>query len=488
MNNPPAAPKPRKSKKKPAKKPTNQQTGAGGTGTSSTQRNNGGPAGQTNAKGKGKQKAPQKQPASGSSRVSLGPQFVQQASPASRATARKAVSIRKRAAAENEYDKAILLHDAGDYDAALSALKNACRIFKTEPKYALKMASVFMKLKRYDDAIDMATFHIAVDDSGEHIASRFLRATAFIERGDYGKAAVDLINCKNIRHDALEVAAAIEHLHKVWDPEDDYFSRNPAEADTDVVHGDLSPCTANYDLDCESDTEESTHMGNGQACKKYNTSSCGYGSKCRMRHAVDAKSIRDNLGRNVCIFYLIDRCYKGSACLYRHSKENLPKLGWWAKTEYVAYYRGMYDILHDNGVSDKNMILGDVMNGRLLPFEYRANFINAAVQSVKKTSSEILPVWLENVRRGIKNDLELGADEDEPAFFPSTRARRRYRRRTDRSSDVEYDVDDDSDEWNWSSMINGDGSGMHVSDLVMLGIRPWDADAGIDWSRTINDM
>ncbi|KAF7294336.1 hypothetical protein HMN09_01162800 [Mycena chlorophos] len=446
MNNPPAAPKPRKSKKKPAKKPTNQQTGAGGTGTSSTQRNNGGPAGQTNAKGKGKQKAPQNQRASGS-----GPQFVQQPSLASKVAARKAVSVRKRIVAEKEYDKALMLHDAGDYDAALSALKNACRIFKTEPKYALKMASVFMKLKRYDDAIDMATFHIAVDDNEQHIASRFLRATAFIERGDYGKAAVDLINCKNIRPDALEVAAAIEHLHTLWDPEDDYFSRNPAEADTDVVHGDLSPCTANYDLDCESDTEESTHMGNGQACKKYNTSSCGHGSKCRMRHAVDAKSIRDKLGRNVCIFYLIDRCYKGSACLYRHSKEHLPKLGWWANTEYVAYYRGMYDILHDNGVSDKNMILGDVMNGRLLPFDYRTDFVNATVQSLKKTSSERLPAWLENVRRGLKNDLKLGADEDKPVFFPSTRARRRYRRRIDRFSDEDEDDDYDSEDWTWPS-------------------------------------
>ncbi|KAF8186347.1 hypothetical protein BJ912DRAFT_971462 [Pholiota molesta] len=79
----------------------------------------------------------------------------------------------------------------------------------------------------------------------------------------------------------------------------------------------------------ESETEDCKHVGNRTACRFYNKGDCRRGTECKFSHAPDAKSVRDELGRNVCVHFLLDDCQFGNKCLYSHSRTNLPAEGWW---------------------------------------------------------------------------------------------------------------------------------------------------------------
>ncbi|KAF7302086.1 hypothetical protein MIND_00775300 [Mycena indigotica] len=449
MSQPGPSTKRNKRKKKQAAAPAQSEPTAGG----SAKRGGQGP--KNSKKGKGKQVEPQ--------------------SLASRAAARKIVSDRKQANAEKHYDKATGLFNDGKYEAALKSLQDACVTFKTLPKYVLKMASTFMKLERYEQAIDMATFHIAIDRNQNNISARFLRATAFIREHQYAEAAVDLILCKRSRPEALEVTDAIEQLHQLWDVDKDYFERNPEYANANAVHTIMATCTANYDLDCESDTEDSRHIGNGKPCKNYNKGApCTSGSKCNFRHAVDDRSVRDQLGRNVCLNFLLHECSKPK-CPYAHFKANLPINGWWNKSEYVAYYQSVY---HNLGELIPPF-LGRDMNGQLLPFQQRETS-SAWIDSHHKTEGARHKLRRQLEAQCAFDSIELASTGPFPlrpvTFFPLRRTRRKMANIQLEDSfseydDSEFDIDD----------FRGNRDGMTITDYIKLGYRPWDASEGVDW-------
>ncbi|KAJ7068725.1 hypothetical protein C8F01DRAFT_1227725 [Mycena amicta] len=467
-NNNPSKKKPSGSKKK--KKPSQNQQGGSQT-ANTTYRGAGGSSG----KGKGKQP--------------------QQAPPtlAARTAARKVVSERKRSTADREYNKALRFFDTGEYDAALSALKDACRLFKTQPRYAMKMASTLMKLERYDDAIDMATFRIAIEPvaSNDAFDARFLRATAFLKSKQFGHAAADLINCRIDKPNAAEVQAAIEELHGVWEVDDEYFEQNPDEAEKDVVYPDMATCTANYYLDCDSDTEESTHVGNGRPCGNYNKGRCTYGSRCHLRHAVDSRSIRDRLGQNVCIFSILGRCHfaSGNRCWYSHSTTHLPQQGWWNNHEYVAYYCAIYDLLKTTGSNEvMDLMLGGDMNGHWLPFERHDKFL-AGLETLNKP---------ENFRRAMQRQCDelfadiIGMDAKDigrkghkgvlgqaQRFFGGGGGVLRSRRRA-RFVDSDSDEYDSGGGYGYGGYDSDDYGGYYdvYEELMLQGIKPWDPEAG----------
>ncbi|KAF7302085.1 hypothetical protein MIND_00775200 [Mycena indigotica] len=438
-------------KKKPAKKnaSTNQQAG---------------PSRTTGGKGKGKQVQPQ------------------QTTLAARTAARKTVANRKRAAGDMKYTQALHFFDAGQYEAALESLKAACMTFKTQPKYALKMAATLSKLERYDDAIDMASYAIAVQPN-DTFNARLLRATIFIKDQEYDYAAADLVTCKRDKPDSQEVASAIQQLHELWDVDDEYLQKNPDEANKDIVYPDFANCTANFDLDCNSDTEESTHKGDGRVCTNYNQGMCKYGKDCYSRHSVDSRSIRDQLGRNVCIFHIIGRCHfsAGGRCWYSHSTSHLPKQGWWNDAEYVAYYRSIYDVLKTTGSNQvMDLMLGGDMNGQWRPFERRTNFA-AGMQTLNQP---------ENLRRAIYRRCEeavaqvIGMNPKDVGrkgrngvlgqalryFGVGYHGQQRRSRRYEESDSDDYDYDEYGEG-------GYDSDGDLLQEMLSLGIKPWDEDA-----------
>jgi hypothetical protein len=55
-----------------------------------------------------------------------------------------------------------------------------------------------------------------------------------------------------------------------------------------------------------------------------------------------SRSKECNSGQNVCTYFLLDSCKFGAAkCIYSHSKEALPKSGWWTTPEQIAKVKEM---------------------------------------------------------------------------------------------------------------------------------------------------
>ncbi|KAF5339797.1 hypothetical protein D9611_009200 [Ephemerocybe angulata] len=99
------------------------------------------------------------------------------------------------------------------------------------------------------------------------------------------------------------------------------------------------------EMDTLSNTSDCNHRGNGVPCRFYNRAGCAKGSLCPFSHAPDEKSVRDDLGRNVCTYFLLDTCKFGAAkCVYSHSRSFLPKHGWWTSEEATAKVKSIVEL------------------------------------------------------------------------------------------------------------------------------------------------
>nr|VWO98387.1 Protein gmr [Ganoderma boninense] len=100
------------------------------------------------------------------------------------------------------------------------------------------------------------------------------------------------------------------------------------------------------EIEDESDSEDFTHLGTVISCKYYNTreEGCCYGRRCRSRHAPDSNSVRDELGRNVCLSWLMGHCRFAvdDMCVYAHDASYLPEHGWWTDTASVERTRASF--------------------------------------------------------------------------------------------------------------------------------------------------
>ncbi|KAJ3881077.1 hypothetical protein F5051DRAFT_136590 [Lentinula edodes] len=89
-------------------------------------------------------------------------------------------------------------------------------------------------------------------------------------------------------------------------------------------------------------------------CRFYNHLGCRRGKKCLFSHAPDSRSIRDDLGKNVCLYHLVGKCkWDSFTCIYSHSKDNLPseyvveddisKVAWWTNPARIEAVRQLIE-------------------------------------------------------------------------------------------------------------------------------------------------
>ncbi|GAW09923.1 TPR-like protein [Lentinula edodes] len=89
-------------------------------------------------------------------------------------------------------------------------------------------------------------------------------------------------------------------------------------------------------------------------CRFYNHLGCRRGKKCLFSHAPDTRSIRDDLGKNVCLYHLVGKCkWDSFTCIYSHSKDNLPsehvmendtsKVAWWTNPARIETVRQLIE-------------------------------------------------------------------------------------------------------------------------------------------------
>jgi uncharacterized Fe-S cluster protein YjdI len=69
------------------------------------------------------------------------------------------------------------------------------------------------------------------------------------------------------------------------------------------------------------------------------------------------KADRRLSGRNVCTYFLIDTCKFGEAkCVYSHSRQFLPKRGWWTDPEKTAKVKGIVELAEKTAKEQRSLV------------------------------------------------------------------------------------------------------------------------------------
>ncbi|KAK7035922.1 RNA polymerase II-associated protein 3 [Favolaschia claudopus] len=227
----------------------------------------------------------------------------------------------------------------GMYKEAAERYNAAAAINGTQPTYMSNLAATYLKLEDYELAESAAGMALLSDP--RMIKARFRRGLARKATRQLRAAATDFVTVLKLDPDCAEAKTEYDAVcQRIRNDEDD--ESNIWESD----HWDHPPLDAApkdplplYELkeivdDCRRaaglpvDSEDASGQDLSKAgipCKHHNRKplGCAKGSACSYSHEPDARSVPDNEGRNVCLYFLMGSCRFGERCFYSHSKENL---------------------------------------------------------------------------------------------------------------------------------------------------------------------
>ncbi|KAI0264888.1 hypothetical protein BC834DRAFT_825660 [Gloeopeniophorella convolvens] len=187
-------------------------------------------------------------------------------------------------------------------------------------------------LDRYDAADECANTALIYDPKS--IKARFRRGLARKGSLRLAAAAVDFRAVLEKEPDLAEAKAALEDTLVLMRErnEEDHTPElpttiNPTTIDQLIRVKDDSKAN---ELESLSDSSDCQHVGNGYPCFRYNHNGCTRGTQCPLSHAPNCKSLRDGLGRNVCLRFMLGICtYSDTRCVYAHETTYLRPDGWW---------------------------------------------------------------------------------------------------------------------------------------------------------------
>lgn len=261
-----------------------------------------------------------------------------------RAEKRAAKRAEKHVNAEDLKKQGDVLFSAAQYQEAYIPYLEATQVWPSNPTYWILLCTTYVKLGWYEEAAHSATRALTLDPKSSE--ARYLRGVARLEQKLLAAAKTD-----------FETVLAHTPMHL---PSQTSLSRTVAAITSsrtlgshvlepsivDDVTKDLDFGYPHYptgeddvldvldDDDGFSDSSDCVHVGNGVPCRFYNHAGCGRGAECAFSHAPDERSIRDELGKNVCTYFLLSSCKFGAPqCVYSHSTAYLPKKGWWTTEE-----------------------------------------------------------------------------------------------------------------------------------------------------------
>ncbi|KAF8268653.1 hypothetical protein EI94DRAFT_1727155 [Lactarius quietus] len=210
----------------------------------------------------------------------------------------------------------------GQYRKAIEKYETAIKIHGPSTAYLANMAAAWLKLDAYGAAEHCAQRALVIDPT--FMKARYRRGLARKGSLQLYAATLDFEVILEQDPDSIEAKKALQETINLMN--------RRTESEGSVVIDETFPSLDEPKLELESvsDSSDWNHEGNGIPCRFYNHEGCMRGTECRFSHAPDHKSVRDHLGRNVCMYFLLEDCRFGrSACVYSHDKTYLPSGRWW---------------------------------------------------------------------------------------------------------------------------------------------------------------
>ncbi|KAH9474981.1 hypothetical protein JR316_0012080 [Psilocybe cubensis] len=241
-----------------------------------------------------------------------------------------------------------ILFDSRNYKASYAQYLLAIDLCPSKPSYFISLAAAYRKLKWYEEAAHAATRALTLDP--KNTEARYVRGVSRLEQRLLRPAKIDFETV--LEHDPshLLARAALTEVTHFIETSTQLGTHALGPNPVDELVKDVDFSFPHYDQDALeiaelSDSSDCHHVGNGVQCRFYNHDGCSRGSACTFSHAPDEKSVRDDLGKNVCIYFLLDSCKFGPAkCIYSHSKVALPKHGWWTSPEQIAKVKSVLEV------------------------------------------------------------------------------------------------------------------------------------------------
>ncbi|KAJ7183751.1 hypothetical protein C8R46DRAFT_1344472 [Mycena filopes] len=315
---------------------------------------------------------------------------------AERAAKRLAIATRKQDQAGEKLAFGVTQMQAKNYEAAATAFAEASALWRANPVAHCDLATAYLHLGRFDNAETSASTALGLDP--KLVEARYTRAMARKGRGSVRGAIVDLSTVLELAPDNEAAQAALRELRAeqaaaavasssappVEPPAAADAAPPPAASEgAGAAEAEAAPSTSDAaaaapppaapapidpapvdpeaeaaidaalahprpssptdpfpDHETSSDTSDARHRPSSTPCLFYNTSHCARGSACAFSHAPDRRSVRDGLGKNVCLYWLVGLCKFGERkCIYKHGREALPEGGWWGSEEGVGAMR-----------------------------------------------------------------------------------------------------------------------------------------------------
>ncbi|KZT20511.1 TPR-like protein [Neolentinus lepideus HHB14362 ss-1] len=330
------------------------------------------------------------------------------------------------------------------YEDALHCYQMASSLRITEPIYACNAAAAFLKLERYEWAESVANEALRSDPSMQKARYRRGLARKGMER--YRAAMFDfrtVLEQDPACDTAKDELAIVEELLEAGDGVEEY-----GEYDEDrCIFPPLNDGPLR-DWDNFSDSSDYWHDGNMIPCRHYNHAGCKKGSLCKYSHAPDAKSVRDKLGRNICVYHIFDECKFGDArCVYSHDLQLLPDdwLSLKMDPRRLGVFRVMYRMGYTSLSVESRDPLGETWENVLLP--------------------EFCKVMLDALPADIRDKWEITRGVYDSIHGPSQWIRygkgnngRRQREAREKAVNFGFTLDE-------------------VEELLTQGLKPWDKDA-----------
>ncbi|KAH8978379.1 hypothetical protein EDB86DRAFT_942928 [Lactarius hatsudake] len=324
------------------------------------------------------------------------------------------------------------------------------------------MAAAWLKLEAYDIAEHCAQRALVLDPT--FMKARYRRGLARKGSLQLYAAMLDFEALLEQDPDSIEAKKALDETLTLMNERDE----DEESVAFDQEFPSLSEKKA--ELESASDSSDWNHEGNRIPCRFYNHDGCMRSTGCRFSHAPDHKSVRDRLGRNVCMHFLLGDCKFGSSvCVYSHDKTYLPSGRWWDDEGKVVLLKQI------------SMVPTSKENPAFMPYMCGLADNRLAWTSAHGVEmEEVYGHWRDQAMDGFCN----AADDGLYATFRDTyndsgrgrRGRGRGRGGMHRGGWHGLDLDDFEDSQE-ERMNNFGFTEDELQELICQGVKPWDDDA-----------